>query len=307
LVPAVTAAGPVGRLAVVIVTYNSGAVIGPCLGSLGPALAGLDAPIVVVADNASSDDTLDQARAALAGVRIVPTGGNLGYSAAINRGQAAAGPHDFLLVLNPDIVVQPGSIPALMAALGPAGRGIAVPRMLDESGRLSSSLRREPSLATALGESVLGGPRAGRLGLSEMITDPRRYDEPGPVDWATGAALLISQRCFEAVGPWDESFFLYSEETDYMLRARDHGFLTWYTPTAVVNHRGGESGTSPRLWSLLMANKVRLYARRHNAAQALAYRLILGGAEGLRALLGKPRSKAAVRAIFGAADPVRAD
>jgi N-acetylglucosaminyl-diphospho-decaprenol L-rhamnosyltransferase len=286
------------RLAVVIVGYNSADVIVACLAALPEALVGVACVDVVLADNASTDDTISRARAAYPAIRVVPTGGNLGYAAAINRGRDAASEHDLLLVLNPDTVLAKGSIARLATALAPSDRGLAVPRMLAPDGSLSFSLRRAPSLITALGEAVLGGPRAGRLGWGEVVVDPGRYESAGPTDWATGAVVLVARRCREAIGDWDESFFLYSEETDYMLRAMDAGLSTWYVPEAVAEHRGGESATSAQLWRLVVTNKVRLYRARHGWLKSLLYWLILLGAETARALTGKPRSRAAARALL---------
>ncbi len=288
---------PASRLAVVVVTFNSASVIQACLQAIPEAVRGLELTSVVVADNASSDATVALARQALPSVQVVPTGGNLGYSAAINRGAAAAGEHDLLLVLNPDTVPGPGSAAALAEALDDPRRAMAVPMMTDPQGRRADSIRREPSLLTALAEAVLGGRRAARLGLGEIVTEAQRYQVGGPVDWATGAAVLVARRCWERIGGWDESFFLYSEETDYMLRARDAGLGTWYAPQARVAHQGGESSTSARLWALMLANKALLYRRRHSALAAAAYRGALLVGELVRAAAGQPRSRLAVRAL----------
>ena len=92
---------------------------------------------------------------------------------------------------------------------------------------------------------------------------PDRYDQEQTTAWATGAALAVSPACRAAVGRWDESFFLYSEETDYALRAADAGFAVRYTPASVVAHVGGDQGRAPRLWALSAANRVELHRRRH--------------------------------------------
>lgn len=290
---------------VVVVTYNSADVLPDCLNALSTGLEGLSVTSVLVVDNASSDDTVERARDTAPCARIIHSGANVGYAAAINKAVALADDHDFLLVLNPDAVLQAGAGALLADALSVPGRGIAVPRIVGETGSLAHSLRREPKLRTAIAEAVLGGPRAARFGLGERVADPRVYAESGPVDWATGAALLISRRCENLVGAWDESYLLYSEETDFMLRARDAGLTTWYVPGAVAAHRGGESGTSPFLWSLLMINRARFYATRHNRMMSLLYRLVLLTGEGVRALVGRPRSKAASAVLLRPSRRVR--
>ena len=148
-------------------------------------------------------------------------------------------PADAYLFLNPDVELSPGCVAALARGLSEPGVGVAAPRQQDERGRLSFSLRREPTLGRAIGEAVLGGRRAGRVdSFGEMVVDPSRYLRPAHVAWASGSVLLIDARCLAEVGEWDESFFLYSEETDFLLRAGDSGFRVRYCPDAVAHpHR----------------------------------------------------------------------
>ncbi|KOU34459.1 glycosyltransferase family 2 protein, partial [Streptomyces sp. WM6368] len=100
-----------------------------------------------------------------------------------------------------------------------------------------------------------------------------------------------------ACGAWDESFFLYSEETEYCLRARDLGFVTRLEPSATATHLGGDSQVSPRLWTLLTLNRVRLYGRRNGPAATAAFRAAVLLRETSRAALGRPASRAAARAL----------
>ena len=284
------------RIAVVVVTWNSAAVLPGLLSTLDAGLAGLDHEVIVV-DNASADDSVAVARRRRPDCRIVQTGRNAGYAAAINAGVARADRYDAYLVLNPDIRLDPGAVAAMYARLADDGVGIAVPRLYHGDGRLAWSLRREPTLPRALGEAVLGDRAGRRPWTGERILDVSAYRRPTTVDWATGAALLVSAACARACGPWDESFFLYSEETEYALRARDLGFATRLEPAARAVHLEGESKISPRLWSLLTINRVRLYRRRHGALPALAYWAVMLTGEAARAALGRPRSRRAVAAL----------
>jgi N-acetylglucosaminyl-diphospho-decaprenol L-rhamnosyltransferase len=293
-------------LAVIVVTWNSAAVIRPLLDSLPSGLEGLGWHLNVV-DNDSADDT-----AALVGkwaaehpqvrVRLVQTGYNAGYSIAINAGLAQAEPHTAALILNPDLRLHPGCARALLDALARRPRtGIVVPLLYDEHGELSKSLRREPSVLRALGEAVLGA-RGGRFSrFGEVILDDAYYRRSSVVDWATGAAMLISAECLAEAGPWDESFFLYSEETEFALRARDLGYVTRLAPEAAAMHIGGDSGVSPKLWTLLTLNRVRFYRRRHSLPAAVAYWSAALLREVPRAALGHPRSRSAARALLSPA------
>jgi N-acetylglucosaminyl-diphospho-decaprenol L-rhamnosyltransferase len=290
-----------GRLKVVVVTYNSARVLPGLLASLPRSLEDIGSCELVVVDNASTDDSLEVARAAAPGATLVALEENLGYAAGINAGVAAGCSADAVLILNPDVRLGPGSIRALLEALEVPGTGIVVPRMVDGDGTLYHSLRREPTVLRALGEALLGGDRAGRFPLlSEVVRQGERYETAGTFDWATGAVMGISRRCLEAVGPWDESFFLYSEETDFALRARDAGFALRYTPAAEVVHLGGDSGVSPALWSLLTRNRVKLYRRRHGPARTALFGAAVALNEALRALAGRATHASALRGLLHA-------
>lgn len=290
---------PSWQLKIIVVMHNSASVLPGLFGSLGPALEGIESYGLIVVDNASSDGSLEVARTSAPEAVLVALDRNLGYSAGINAGIGAGRASDAILILNPDVRLRKSSVTGLLEALEVPGAGIAVPRMVGSDGTLSYSLRREPTVLRALGEALLGGDRAGRFALlGEVVRQDASYNEAGTVDWATGAAMMISQRCLEAVGPWDESFFLYSEETDFALRARDAGFALRYTPSAEVVHLGGESGVSPYLWSLLTRNRVRLYRRRHGTVRSALFFAAIALNEALRAMAGSSVHAQGLRNLF---------
>jgi N-acetylglucosaminyl-diphospho-decaprenol L-rhamnosyltransferase len=248
----------------VVVTHNSAGMIGDLLDSIPAALGELSGEIVVV-DNGSTDATVSVV-AERPGVKVVAVG-NEGYSAGINRGVGAAtDPRSAILVLNPDARLDPGSVQSMHERLLRPGVGIVAPRIRDDEGRLQLSLRREPTLHRALGLSALGSPR-----WSEYVQEESAYAVAHQVDWALGAVLLLSRSCYETVGPWDESFFLYSEETDFCLRAAQRGFSTWFEPAAGAVHVGAGSGQTPSTHAMQIVNRVRLYARLHPRPRAAAY------------------------------------
>ncbi|WP_018684751.1 glycosyltransferase [Actinokineospora enzanensis] len=284
-------------IAVVVVTYNSAEVIADCLRSLPAALAGAGESRVIVVDNASADGTADVVAATDPEVKIVHRPGNDGFAAGVNTGFAHAEGCD-VLVLNADIRLAPGAVAALRAAVRP-GVGIVAPKLTEVDGHVQFSLRRTPTVLRTLGEAALGGVRAGRFDpLGETVTKPAAYERAGVVDWATGAAWLVSRECYDAVGPIEERYLLYSEETEFMLRAAAAGFATYYEPAAQAVHLGGESETSPRLWSLVVTNKVRLHRERHGRAVAAGMWVasVLNALP--RAARGKATHKAALRALL---------
>lgn len=286
-------------LAVAIVTYNSAAVLGGLLDSLASGLAGAGDWTVIVVDNDSADGSVEMAQDHPIGARVIRTGRNAGYAGGINAAQATIVPEADLLVLNPDIRLLPGMARVMQARLSAPGVGIVVPQIRHGDGSIAPSLRREPSITSAWAESLMGGRLASRLGLGEAVATGPRYLQDGPVEWATGAALMVSADARRLVGAWDETFFLYSEETDYMRRVRQAGLTVEYLGGAVVEHIGGDYRASPYLSALLTRNRIRDFGRRHGPLQTTMFRLGVASGAAIRSPLGAvPR--ACLRAALSA-------
>lgn len=286
------------RLAIVTVTYNSASVLSGLLDSLPAGLEGIEQYEVIVVDNDSHDHSVDLALAHPIGAKIIRTGRNAGYAAAINAATATIDPATDLLVLNPDIRLQHGCISSLYAGLGNLFVGVAVPQVQGEDGAVSRSIRREPSLITAWSEALLGGTLAARLGLGEIVDSAAVYRDGGQVEWATGAILLVSAKAREMVGDWDESFFLYSEEVDYLRRVRTAGLSVLYVPEALAIHIGGDYHSSPFLTALMTTNRIKYYRRHHNAAASALFRLAIVVGVGVRLAAGSGH-RSAFRAAVG--------
>lgn len=275
---------------IAVVSYNSAHVIDDLLDSIPAALDGLLARTVVV-DNGSIDATVElvSRRDDCAVVRQA----NLGYSAGINRAVAEAPGPEPVLVLNPDVRMRPGSIRRMLEVLSIPGTGIVGPRTVDDSGHLVLSMRREPSVGRALGLNW-----TGREALAEYVVEPAAYDEPQLCDWLLGAVLLVSRACHEQMEGWDETFFLYSEETDLCLRARDAGWATRYAPDAVAVHIGAQSGQSPRVHAMQIINRVRIFRRRNGPLRSLAYYLATLLSELSWLVRGQRESATSIRALL---------
>jgi exopolysaccharide biosynthesis WecB/TagA/CpsF family protein len=260
--------------AIVVVTYNNVDDVGPLIESLRDDAQTLSLRVIFV-DNDSTDGTLD----ALAGypdVTAVPSGGNLGYAAGINVGRSLLGDAGAMLVLNPDLTVERGAIGAMLARMRSSGAGIVVPRLAEESGEISPSLRREPTAGRALGDGLFGRRVSGRPAwLSEIDYDADSYRFAHQVEWATGAALLVDRQLADDLGDWDERFFLYSEEVDYFRRARELGASAWYESRARMTHRQGGSGASGALVALMTANRIRYAEKTGGRAAARRMRTAL--------------------------------
>ncbi|NDB22040.1 MAG: glycosyltransferase family 2 protein [Proteobacteria bacterium] len=238
----------------VVVSYNVAPLLHECLASIaGAAEAGGITVHVVVIDNASSDQSIEVARANR-NTTVVANSRNVGFGVACNQGIAIARAigSKHVLFLNPDARLAPAALAALRNALETSPRhAIAGPDLRFPDGRPQPSRRRFPNLATLLVESTplqwRGGGLDGSPGWPLIEAIIRRYqcadlaDVPGTVDWISGACLLIRVTALAAVGGFDPAFFLYFEETDLAHRLRKSGWTCTYAPEARVFHHRSQS------------------------------------------------------------------
>lgn len=279
-----------GQVAAVVVTHNSERHLTALLDSLPAAFDNVTWTTIVV-DNESTDGTLALARAR--NDCLVVASRNNGYAAGLNEGVRHAGHPDYVLALNPDATLHPGAVGAMIDETKRAGVGVVAPLVTEADGEVSRSLRREPTLARVGGLSFTRRPR-----FSEIVYEDAAYARAHPVDWAMGAVMLITRACWDELSGFDESFFLYSEETDFCLRARDQGWLTYYTPNARAMHIGGGSGESAMTHTMKMMNRLRIFNRRHSVMKTSVYYVMMVITEVRRGLLGHRASWTALEALL---------
>ncbi len=256
--PGSTPPGPLhsqlGGTSAVVVNHNGGGALLGCVASLRA--AGL-AKIVVV-DNASRDGSLARLAAADREALLVPTGRNLGYGTATNRGARRAGGR-YLLVCNPDVVVEPEAVGELAARLDArADLAVVGPRLLSPDGVPYPSARRFPSFTTAAGHALVGWLRPDnrwtrRYRLAEGSTLEEGLREEQDVDWVSGACMLVRREAFDSVGGFDERYFMYVEDLDLCWRLRRAGWVVRFVPQAHVMHEQGRS-TRRRPLRMLVAH-----------------------------------------------------
>jgi N-acetylglucosaminyl-diphospho-decaprenol L-rhamnosyltransferase len=224
------------RSDVVIVAHNSGHLLVEAVAS---AVEQAGAERVWVVDAESTDGSVKALRGQGKEVHVVPVP-NAGFAAANNRGiESTSSP--FILLLNPDAVLCPGALDALLATAKANPRaGIIGPLVLNaDSSIQANSFGRFPSLATTLALRLwrITQRLRGNLNLS-----PKAPVSTTSVDWVTGAAMLVRRAAVNNVGPMDEGFFLYYEDTEWCHRMRDHGWEVLLEPGAhVVHHLGGSA------------------------------------------------------------------
>lgn len=203
---------------VIVVTYNSEAVIRPCLSSIDPVRK------LIVVDNASGDNTIKFAREAAPLVEIVRNGENIGFGRACNVGLARSDTK-YVLFLNPDTILRPG----------------ALRELLDGAERYRDAALLAPALEAASGE----------IHVSHDVSRVRwRWNSriaavipSGPccVEFVLGAAMFARAEVMRALGGFDESIFLFYEDDDLCERMRKAGHSIVYLPSARVSHLWGHS------------------------------------------------------------------
>jgi N-acetylglucosaminyl-diphospho-decaprenol L-rhamnosyltransferase len=230
------------ELSTVIVSYRSREPLRQCLAALAADTAGLAHETVVV-DNDPADGTLAVIAAEFPQVRGIPNAENVGFARAVNQGIAATS-GEFVLVMNPDCVLERGALAALLGYLrAHPGTGVAGPKILDGDGTLQFSARSFPDHLTFLFNrySLLtrlfpDNPFSRRY----LLTD---WDHASvrEVDWLSGACMVVRRAAIDRVGALDEAFFMFNEDVDWCRRMKNAGWAVTYVPRARVVHFIGAS------------------------------------------------------------------
>jgi N-acetylglucosaminyl-diphospho-decaprenol L-rhamnosyltransferase len=282
-------------LAVIVVTWNSVHEIEAALSSLLRDLesAALDARVIVV-DNASADRTVDLVRGRFPSVEVLALSDNVGFARAnnigmrhlgIGSGQASA---DFVLLLNPDTIVQLGAVQALMSAMQADPRvGVVGANLVFGDGSFQHGAYAFPGLRQLYAE-FFWIPGRWREGWFNGRYERRLYqgEQPFEVDFVLGACMLVRADVVAEVGGFDEAFFMYCEEVDWQWRIRQAGYTIQCVPTAHIVHLGGQSTSQVKARSVrnLWESRLRLYRKHYPTWKWHAARLLIGlGMRRLRA------------------------
>ncbi len=264
-----------------VVNWNAGKNLIRCIDALLEASGRLDLEILVV-DNASSDGSTDGLARFGACVRLVQTGGNLGFGRGVNKGVAES-TRPYILALNPDVVLRPNALEAMVDFLErDLTVGLVGPTLLDASGRVRASCGSRPNLAAEVCRKFLL-----HLVFPFLKFRRRRPAIPNAVGWVTGACFLVRRQAFEAVDGLDRAIFMYYEDVDLCLRLTRAGWQIFYLPAATGVHLGGESSRQVLEQMLLVSeNSYHYFIKKHFGPVAAGLLSVLTPVEmGLRMLL----------------------
>ena len=253
-------------VAIAIVNWNAGLQLRDCLTSIVAAnWTRVRLRSVVVVDNASTDGSLDELADVALAVEVIRNSQNHGFGAACNQA-ARSLDADYVLFLNPDTRVEPEAVARAVGCLEePAHRdvGIVGGRLVQKSGEIARGCARFPTPWTCL-TRLLGFDRAlASWGLSYPMTE-WDHAQSREVDHVMGAFYMVRRTVFEALGGFDERFFMYLEDVDFSRRARKAGWRCFYNAEAGAYHRGG--GTSEQVKDARLFYSLHsrvLYAQKH--------------------------------------------
>jgi N-acetylglucosaminyl-diphospho-decaprenol L-rhamnosyltransferase len=249
---------------VVIVNWNSRAQLRECLASFAAvAVDDIANSRVTIVDNASVDGSCDNLPATLP-IAVIRNPDNRGFAAACNQGAAGAA-SDFFLFLNPDTRLMRGSleIPARYLQSGHEHAGIVGIQLVDSDGQVTPNTARAPTPSLMIGNSI-GLDRLMPSVFPPHFVTEWAHDETRTVEQVMGAFFFVRRSVFEALGGFDERFFVYYEDMDFAVRARKLGWSSVYLATAQAFHRGQgttDAATEQRIF--YFARSRILYARKH--------------------------------------------
>jgi len=259
--------------AVAIVNYNTREHLRACLTTVQP-----EAPSeMVVVDNASSDGSVEMVQANYPRVILCANKVNLGYGPAANQAVARC-TTKYALLLNSDTLLQPGALQALAAYLDSHPRAAIVgPRLVNPDGTPQVSCYPFPTpLNTFLGNTTLSRLISYVPALRDHYLPTWPHTSARVVPWVKGAALALRREAFEAVGGFDESFFMYSEETDLCFRLSAAGWQVYFAPVTTVVHTGAASTTQLRTdMAVQFFVSLRKFYQRHYSRTRLAELVVI--------------------------------
>lgn len=279
------------EVAVITVSFGSEGVLPQFLESL-PSSTGRDLR-VIVADNRPDDSAPVRDQATAAGATYFPLPSNLGYGGAINAAVRELDANiEWLLISNPDVVLHPGSIDAMLRrAHSDTTIGAVGPAIYTAEGALYPSARAVPSLRTGIGHALfaniwLGNPwsrayRSGGVDVADGDSLPR------DAGWLSGACLLVRRSAFDKIRGFDSGYFMYFEDVDLGYRLTRSGFRNVYEPAAGVTHSGAHS-TDSDADAMLQAHHdsaKRFLSRKYSGPLLWPVRAILGLSLSVRAAL----------------------
>ena len=282
-------------LSVCIVNWNGGDFLASCVGSVYGGVGEREIEVIIV-DNGSTDGSAVEIKRLFPETTIIEHGRNDGFAAAnniaIDHSQGR-----YLLFLNPDTIVDPGSIGRMVSFLEEerAAGALGCKLYHPVTGSIESSARSNPEPLPLFWNLLYLDrffPRNRLFG--RYLMSHRSEDERREVDWVTGACMLARREAVETAGGFDASFFMYCEDIDICYRIKSNGWKIYYLPEAKVGHYRGRSSERLKgeregalsVWGAgqYARSMVRFYRKHYGGSRTLLLRAILIGSSLLKVL-----------------------
>ena len=248
------------KLSIIIVNYNTGSVLKQCLNSLYQYRTP-DSEIIVV-DNASTDNSGEMVKMHFPDIILVESSENLGFAKANNLGSAKA-QGDFLVFLNPDVILTEASFEKMLGFLeSHSDVGLIGPRLIYENGDFQISTGLFPKILSEFKMSRLARKVKNRTFREKLASQFETYKE---VNWVTGACIMLRRTLFEQVSGFDDKLFMFFEDADLCKRIYEAGLRVVYFPeTEIIHQRGLTYRKQPQRIAEQYRQSQRYYYRKHN-------------------------------------------
>lgn len=264
------------KTSIIIVNWNSKALLRQCLKSVATAATNCALEIIVV-DSASFDGTGEMLANEFSHVKFLQLNQNVGFGRSNNLGFGHA-TGDFVLLLNPDTEVRPGAIDSLLDVLRTRpDAGLVAPRLLNTDGTIQENCVR--AAPTPLNRALDSDFLRRLVPNSRLWQTERLYHSTVPfvVEAVSGACMLMPSAIFRELSGFHPAYFMYGEDMDLCLRIRQRGLTIYHVPSAcVIHHGGGSSREQPSEFSTLaIRHATSTYMRlNHGRRTEISYRAL---------------------------------
>lgn len=243
-------------LSIIIINYNTKKITKDCIGSVVKNTRGIEYEIIVV-DNASTDgsvEVLEKLEKMISNLKLIKNRQNKGFGPGNNQGiKVSKG--EFVLLLNTDTVIHDNTLSEMVAFTRKNKRvGVATCALKNPDGSLQGTGGYFPNLFRVFAWmfflddipllDTLIKPFHPVHGQSPFYKGTGQFRRRREQDWVTGAFLLTRKEVIDEIGPFDEDYFMYTEEVDFCFRVKEKGWKVWYLPDWSITHLGGASSTA---------------------------------------------------------------
>jgi len=253
-------------LSIIILNYKSAGLTRQCLKSIREASPDIDLEVFVV-DNNSGDNVIKMVEDQFPKVKTLAAPYNMGFAAGNNLGMKKASGR-YIMILNPDITVSPGSLEKMIKYMDEHERvGLIAPQLLNPDKTVQRSCYQFPTpMIPIYRRTPFGKTDSGKAIIKKYLMDDWDHQDAKEVDWCLGASLMIRKKAIEEVGMFDERYFMYFEDADWCRRFWSAGWKVVYFPEVkMIHYHVRQSASVP--WFLGLFQKI----SRIHIASAIKY------------------------------------